>query len=70
MSYMDKENILKEGFFDKIKKAFTKQKKSKKYKEFSKDKKTQKEYEAAIDAADKALETADRLAKKYGLPPL
>ena len=70
MSYMDKENILEEGFFDKIKKAFTKQKKTKKYKEFSKNKKAQKHYEDAIDAADEALENANKLAKKYGLPPL
>ena len=70
MSYMDKENILEEGFFDKMKKAFSKQKKTKKYKEFSKNKKVQKKYEAAVDAADKALKDANELAKEYGLPPL
>ena len=71
MSYMNRENIIEEGFFDKIKKAFTKQKKDKKTKEiYSKDKKIQKAYEDAADAAQDALDNAERLAKLYNLPPL
>ena len=60
MSFMDRENILEEGFFDKFKKAFTKQKKDKKTRlVFSKNKKVQKAYEKAMKTAEDALKTGD-----------
>jgi len=55
MSYLDRKNILAEGFFDRFKKAFTKQKKDKKTKlVFSKNKKLQKQYEDAMKQAEEA----------------
>ena len=71
MSFMDRKNILEEGFFDKIKKAFSKNKKDKKTKlVFSKNKKIQKEYEDALEQAEKNLDYANKIAAKYGIPPL
>ena len=71
MSYMDRDNILEEGFFDKIKKAFSKQKKDKKTKKiYSKNKEVQKAYEKAEASVKDALDNAEKLAKMYGLPPL
>ena len=55
MPYLDRKNILAEGFFDRFKKAFTKQKKDKKTKlVFSKNKKLQKQYEDAMKQAEEA----------------
>ena len=71
MSYMDVENILEEGFFDRFKKAFTKQKKDKKTRlVFSKNKKVQKAYEKAMKTAEDALKTGDELLKKHGIEPI
>ena len=68
---MDRENILSEGFFDKFKKAFSKQKNDKKTKEiYSKNKRVQKQYEKAMNAAQDALELGRKLGKKYGIPPI
>jgi hypothetical protein len=71
MSYMDGKNILKEGFFDRFKKAFSKQKKDKKTKlVFSKNKKLQKQYEDAMEQAEKALKSSEDLLRKYGIEPV
>ena len=71
MSYMDKDNILVEGFFDKFKKAFIKQKKDKKTKlVFSKNKKLQKDYERVMKDAEESLKRGDEMLKKYGIEPI
>ncbi len=71
MSYMDGKNILKEGFFDRFKKAFSKQKKDKKTKlVFSKNKKLQKQYEDAMKQAEEALKKGAELEKEFGIPPI
>ena len=71
MSYMDRKNILEEGFFEKFKKAFAKQKKDKKTKlVFSKDKKVQAAYDKAMEQAEKALKLGAELEKKHGIPPI
>ena len=71
MSYMDRKNIIEEGFFDRFKKAFLKQKSDKKTKEiYSKNKKVQKQYEKAMKAAQDALELGAKLEKKHGIPPI
>ena len=71
MSFMDRKNILDEGFFDRFKKAFTKQKKDKKTKlVFSKNKKVQKAYEDAMEQAEKALKRGAQLEKEFGIPPI
>jgi hypothetical protein len=71
MSYMDRENIITEGFFDRFKKAFLKQKTDKKTKlVFSKNKKAQKAYEDAMNQAEKALKKGAELEKEFGIPPI
>jgi len=71
MSYMDKKNIITEGFFDRFKKAFLKQKTDKKTKlVFSKNKKVQKKYEDAMNQAEKALKKGAELEKEFGIPPI
>tara|TARA_R100001377_G_scaffold65093_1_gene40522 strand:+ start:273 stop:485 length:213 start_codon:yes stop_codon:yes gene_type:complete len=68
---MDKKNIITEGFFDRFKKAFLKQKTDKKTKlVFSKNKKVQKKYEDAMNQAEKALKKGAELEKEFGIPPI
>ena len=67
MSYMDNEKILDEGFFDKIKKTFTKHKKTN---QKFKSKAEEKKYKEALVAAEDALDYAEKLRKSYGIPPI
>ena len=59
MSYMDRDNILEEGFFTKL---INKLKKSK-----PKNKEAEKHYKNAIKHAEKASKIIDDYNKKYGI---
>ncbi len=61
MSYMDRKNILEEGFFTKL---INKLKKSKPK---NKNKEAEKLYKDAIKHAEKASKIIDDLNKKYGI---
>ena len=66
MSYMDREKILSEGFFDRFKKAFSKQKKDKKTRlVFSKNKKIHQI--TAIDLGDNIEKLSEKYKEKHDI---
>ena len=67
MSFMDRKNILAEGFFDTIKKLFTRPKLSKQEKKMMKDPKVKDAVKRFNDAHDNLQNKLKELDKKYGL---
>ena len=67
MSFMDRKNILAEGFFDTIKKLFTRPKLSKQEKKMMKDPKVKDAVKRFNDAHDDLQNNLKELRKKYGL---
>ena len=67
MSFMDRKNILAEGFFDSLKKFFTRPKLSKQEKKMMKDPKVKDAVKSFYDAHDKLQNRLKELDKKYGL---
>ena len=65
MSYMDRENILSEGFFSKLFGGLKKLRS--KNKNAFEDKKVQNAYDKALASADDALAYSQELLKKYGI---
>ena len=65
MSYMDRKNILSEGFFSKLFGGLKKLRS--KNKNAFEDKKVQKAYDKALASADDALTYSQELLKKYGI---
>jgi hypothetical protein len=70
MSFLNRKNILSEGFFDSLKKFITRPKLSKEEKKLMKDPKFKKAFHEYESAAKKAYETGEKLLKKYGIPPI
>ena len=66
MSFMDRKNILEEGFFDKLIKGWKKAKSDSKIK---KDKELQKLYDDAMDATMDAKKSLDAALRKRGIDP-
>ena len=64
MSFMDRENILSEGFFDKLLKSLKKAKSNSKIK---KDKEVQKAYDDALKTVDDANKSLIAILKKRGI---
>ena len=64
MSYMDRKNILDEGFFSKLLQTLKKAKSSSKVK---KDKEVQKAYDDALKAVNDANKALDKTLKKRGI---
>ena len=64
MSFMDGKNILTEGFFDALKKLFTRSKLTKQEKQLLKDPKLKKLYNDAMKNAKEAGKGFDDLIKK------
>ena len=69
-SYMNKNNILSEGFFDNVKELFNLYKKIKKNKKISKDPEVKAALKDWDKAADKALNSVNKARARYGLPPV
>ena len=67
MSYLDRKNILSEGFFDSLKKFFNRPKLSKQEKKMMKDPKVKDAVKRFNDAHDKLQNRLKELDKKYGL---
>ena len=67
MSFMDRKNILAEGFFDTINKLFTRPKLSKQEKKMMKDPKVKDAVKRFNDAHDDLQNNLKELRKKYGL---
>ena len=67
MSYLDRKNILAEGFFDSLKKFFNRPKLSKQEKKMMKDPKVKDAVKRFNDAHDKLQNRLKELDKKYGL---
>ena len=67
MSFMDRKNILAEGFFDTIKKLFTRPKLSKQEKKMMKDPKVKDAVKRFNEAHDDLQNNLKELRKKYGL---
>jgi hypothetical protein len=66
MSYLDRKNILSEGFFDSLKKFFNRPKLSKQEKKMMKDPKVKDAVKRFNDAHDKLQNRLKELDKKYG----
>jgi len=66
MSYLDRKNILSEGFFDSLKKFFNHPKLSKQEKKMMKDPKVKDAVKRFNDAHDKLQNRLKELDKKYG----
>ena len=64
MSFMDRKNIITEGFFDSLKKFFTRPKLSKEEKKMMKDPEFKKLFKDAMEDAKEAGDSWDRLLKK------
>ena len=64
MSYLDRKNILDEGFFSKLLQTLKKAKSSSKVK---KDKEVQKAYDEALKAVDDANKALEKTLKKRGI---
>ena len=64
MSYLDRKNILDEGFFSKLLQTLKKAKSSSKVK---KDKEVQKAYDDALKAVDDARKSLQATLKKRGI---
>ena len=67
MSYLDRKNILSEGFFDSLKKFFNRPKLSKQEKKMMKDPKVKDAVKRFNDAHDKLQNRLKELDKKYGV---
>ena len=67
MSFMDRKNILAEGFFDSLKKFFTRPKLSKQEKKMMKDPKVKDAVKRFNEAHDDLQNNLKELRKKYGL---
>jgi len=70
MSYMDRKNILEEGFFGMLRKFLDRPKLSSKEKKLMKDPEFKKAFREYEKAAKDALKTGEDLLKKYGIPPI
>ena len=70
MSFMDRKNILSEGFFDSLKKLLDLKKLVSKDRKILKDPKFKKAFREYESAAKDALKTGEDLMKKYGIPPI
>ena len=66
MSYLDRKNILSEGFFDSLKKFFNRPKLSKQEKKMMKDPKVKDAVKRFNDAHDDLQNNLKELRKKYG----
>ena len=66
MSYLDRKNILDEGFFGKLLQTLKKAKSSSKVK---KDKEVQKAYDDALKAVNDAKKSLDAALRKRGIDP-
>ena len=64
MSFMDGKNILTEGFFDALKKLFTRSKLTKQEKQLLKDPKLKKLYNDAMKSSKEAEQSFKDLVKK------
>ena len=64
MSFMDGKNILTEGFFDALKKLFTRSKLTKQEKQLLKDPKLKKLYNDAMKSSKEAQQSYDDMLKR------